>query len=126
MHEMSVAASIIDVVAEHVPAWRLPAVTSVRVRVGSLSGVVADSLTFGFDALVAGTPLGGAHLDVVWVAAECACADCGHTFEPAGAIFLCPSCRSGRTRLVAGADLQVIDVELADARTVPPLEACPP
>jgi hydrogenase nickel incorporation protein HypA/HybF len=123
MHEMSVAESIIDVVSDNVPSERMAAVTAVRVRVGSLSGVVADSLAFCFEALVADTPLGRARLDVEWVPTECVCGDCSHTFEPAGMIFLCPSCGSGRTRLVTGADLQVVHVELDEAARPSPAEA---
>jgi len=115
MHEMSVAESILDVVFDHVPENRRVDVTSVRVRAGSLSGIIVESLELCFEALVAGTPLERARLDVEWVPTVCACGDCSHEFEPAGMIFLCPSCGSGQTRLVTGSDLQVVHVELDDA-----------
>jgi len=120
---MSVAQSIIDVVVDNVPAGRLADVTQVRVRVGSLSGVVVDSLELCFEALVADMPIGRARLDVEWVVTECACDECAHRFEPAGMIFLCPACGSGRTRLVTGADLQVVHVELDDMEGRPAPEA---
>jgi len=125
MHEMSVAESIIDVVVDNVPSERLVDVTRVRVRAGSLSGVVVESLELCFEALVAETPLGRARLDVEWIPTECGCDDCSHRFEPAGMIFLCPACGSGRTRLVTGADLQVVHVELDDMRGRPVQEARP-
>jgi len=117
MHEMSIAESILDIVRQHVPPARVPEVTAVRVRIGSLSGVVAESLAFCFEALVTDTPLGGARLDIERVATTCACGDCGHRFEPEALIFLCPSCGSGRTRLESGADLQVVHVELGTSST---------
>jgi len=114
MHEMSIAESILDIVRQHVPEAAIPEVALVRVRVGSLSGVIADSLAFCFEALVADTPLGRARLDIERVSTTCACGDCGHRFEPEAMIFLCPACGSGRTRLESGADLQVVHVELRE------------
>jgi len=113
MHELSIAASILDIVRQHVPEAAIPEVALVRVRVGSLSGVVAESLAFCFEALVTETPLGRARLDIEHVPSICACGECGHRFEPEAMIFLCPACGSGRTRVESGADLQVVHVELA-------------
>jgi hydrogenase nickel incorporation protein HypA/HybF len=117
MHEISVAQSILEVVREYVPDERAAALTVVRVRVGNLSGVVPESLAFCFGALVADTPFGGARLDIERVAAECACGGCGARFAPAERVFLCPACGGGDTRLVAGADLDVVHVELAESGT---------
>jgi hydrogenase nickel incorporation protein HypA/HybF len=120
MHEMSVAQNIIDIVRQAVPPARAAAVTSVRLRLGSLSGVVAESLAFCFEALVADTVMSRARLAIERVPTACDCRACGARFEPAALIFFCPSCGSGDVRLVSGRDLQVVDVELddvPDART---------
>jgi hydrogenase nickel incorporation protein HypA/HybF len=112
MHERSIAESVLDIVRQHVSPAQAPCVTSVRVRVGSLSGVVAESLAFCFEALVADTAFECARLDIERIPATCACNDCGHRFEPEAMVFLCPACRSGCVRLESGADLQVVHVEL--------------
>lgn len=114
---MSIAESILDIVRQHVPSAQVAEVRAVKVRVGSLSGVIAESLAFCFEALVTDTPLGRARLDIERVPTTCACGECGHRFEPEAMIFLCPACGSGRTRLESGADLQVVHVELAEAKT---------
>lgn len=114
MHEMSVAQNIVDIVRQYVPGGQAVRVATVRVRVGSLSGIVTDSLDFCFSAIVADTPLGRARLDIERVPAACECQDCGVRFEPAYLIFLCPMCGSGRARLISGNDLQVVHVELGD------------
>lgn len=114
MHELSIAQGILDIVQQHVPPERLASVVSVRVRLGRLSGVVSESLSFCFDALVAETPFRRARLEIEHVATRCACLDCGASFEPEALVFFCPSCRSGRVRLVSGNDLQVVHVELGD------------
>jgi len=114
MHEMSVAQNIVDIVRQYVPAAQAPGVTSVRVRVGSLSGIVPESLDFCFGALVAGTDLSRARLDIEHVPTVCVCRECGARFEPEALIFFCPSCGGGRAQLVSGSDLQVVHVELDD------------
>ncbi len=112
MHEMSVAQSILEIVRQHVPPGQAPGVTAVRVRLGSLSGIVPDSLEFCFGALVAETDLSRARLDLEQVPTVCECGECGARFEPDAPIFLCPACGGGRSRLVSGAELQVVHVEL--------------
>jgi hydrogenase nickel incorporation protein HypA/HybF len=127
MHEMSVAQNIIDIVQQAVPSARTPAVTSVRVRLGSLSGVVAESLAFCFDALVADTAMARARLVIERVPTACDCRACGTRFEPDALIFFCPACGGGDVRLVSGRDLQVVDVELDDAadQDAPEASPCP-
>jgi hydrogenase nickel incorporation protein HypA/HybF len=112
MHEMSVAQNIVEIVRQYVPPAQAPEVTAVRVRLGSLSGIVADSLEFCFGALVADTDLQRARLDIERVPTVCECRECGGRFEPEALIFFCPSCGGGSSQLVSGADLQVVHVEL--------------
>lgn len=114
MHEMSVAQNIVDIVRQYVPDGQAARVAAVRVRVGSLSGIVTDSLDFCFSAIVADTPLGRARLDIERITAACECQDCGARFEPEYLIFLCPMCGGGRARLTSGHELQVEAVELDD------------
>jgi hydrogenase nickel incorporation protein HypA/HybF len=63
MHELSIALSLIEAVSEEVPRLG-PDVTvrSVRIRVGTLSGVAPDALAFAFDAAAADSAIAGARL----------------------------------------------------------------
>ena len=114
MHELSIAQGVLDIVRQHVPPERLGSISRVKVRLGRLSGVVSESLVFCFDAIVAETSFRTARLEIEHVPTRCACLDCGASFEPEALVFCCPSCRSGRVRLVSGNDLQVVHVELED------------
>jgi hydrogenase nickel incorporation protein HypA/HybF len=70
MHELSVAQGILDLVRRHVPDDQAGAVRAVTVRLGALSGVVAESLDFCFGAIVTGTPYARATLSFEHVAGD--------------------------------------------------------
>ena len=114
MHELSLAQSILSIVKDHVPPERMGAVRSVRVDIGRLSGVVADSLDFCFTALVAETPLQQSRLELNNIPLRLACADCRETFESEGDVFCCPSCDGSRTTVVSGMELRVTEIELVE------------
>jgi hydrogenase nickel incorporation protein HypA/HybF len=112
MHELSLARSILKIVAEHVPPEQRGAVRCVRVEIGRLAGVVADSLEFCFAALVAETPWRDAHLEMNVIPLRLTCADCQRTLESDGDVFTCPRCGGSRTKVVSGMELRVLEIEV--------------
>jgi len=54
MHELSIAMSLVDAICDELPKLGSVTVRSVRIRVGALSGVVPDALTFAFDVAADG------------------------------------------------------------------------
>lgn len=119
MHELGLAQGVLDIVRQHVPEAAAGAVRQVRVRVGTMAGVIPDSLVFCFDAITAGTPFALATLTVDHVPPTAHCAACGITFPVRPPASPCPGCGSHRVALVSGRELQVVEVELADADEVP-------
>jgi hydrogenase nickel incorporation protein HypA/HybF len=110
VHELAIAEGLIDGVTGRLPGRR---VTSVRVEIGALSGVVPDALRFCFSMATEGTPLDGADLEISEPAAKCDCADCGQSFEPEdGRILLCP-CGSANVTVVSGQQLLITSVKVA-------------
>lgn len=64
MHELSIALSLVDAVCEDLTRLGDVSVRRVRVRVGPLSGVVADALSFAFEVAAAESAIAGARLDI--------------------------------------------------------------
>ncbi len=116
MHELTLAAGILDIVQHNVRDADAARVRAVRVRVGDLAGVVPDSLAFCFAAIVAGTPYAAAVLEIDRVPAEAVCSECGRVTGLSGAQFVCPSCGALGMAIRHGDELHVVDVELDDAR----------
>jgi hydrogenase nickel incorporation protein HypA/HybF len=109
MHELAITEGVVAAVAERLPGAK---VTAVRLEIGALTGVVADSVRFCFDLVTEGTNLAGARLEISQPNARCACADCGREFAPDGPVLLCP-CGSAAVSVLAGQELRITAVEVA-------------
>jgi len=116
MHELGIAQDILDIVQQYVPEEQAAGVRAVKVRVGQLAGVVAESLDFSFQAIVSGTPWQAARLDIQKVPTVAACRQCNGRFEVEDVAFMCPECGSTNISLVSGTDLQVVEIEMEDER----------
>jgi len=114
MHELSIAQSIVDIVQANLPAADTHAVKSVKLKIGQLSGVVPDSLDFCFGAIIQGTSLQGANLDIEKVPFVLRCRTCKTSFESEAGIVLCQKCGGTDTEVVSGTELQVVEIELYD------------
>jgi hydrogenase nickel incorporation protein HypA/HybF len=111
VHELALADAIVDVAARHAGGRR---VTSVRVRVGALRQVVADSLEFSFGLVAAGTPVEGAELEIEHVPTRVACRACGRASELAELPLACARCGSVNVDVLAGEEFYVESIEVDD------------
>jgi hydrogenase nickel incorporation protein HypA/HybF len=108
VHELSIAESIVSGVCERIGDAK---VKRVIVEIGSLSGVVPDSVRFFFDACTKGTAIDGAELDIVEVKGVARCRSCGTETQADGLALCCP-CGSVDVDLVRGDELLVKAVEV--------------
>jgi hydrogenase nickel incorporation protein HypA/HybF len=116
MHELALTESVVDAVTERLPGARI---TCVRLEIGALSGVVADSVRFCFDLVTEGTPLEGARLEIIETAGRCRCRACGDDFEPDGPIPICP-CGNVEVTVVAGQEFKIASVQVQSGEPTPP------
>lgn len=109
MHEMSIAVAMVEQVTEAPAADGHGKVSAVRLRLGELAGVVADSLRFCFSLACAGTVLDGAELLVDHVPGRARCAPCGAEWATGMPPQLCcPQCEGGRAELLSGREMQIV------------------
>jgi hydrogenase nickel incorporation protein HypA/HybF len=109
MHELAITEGVVAAVTDALPDAK---VTCVRLEIGALSGVVADSVRFCFDLVTEGTALAGATLEITERAASCRCGACGTEFAPEWPILLC-QCGSADVAVLSGADLRILSVQVA-------------
>jgi hydrogenase nickel incorporation protein HypA/HybF len=107
MHEMSIAMSIVDAVADKARQEGGRMVTGIELVVGRLSGVEVESLRFCFDAAARNSPVEGAELTIDEREAFGICEACGERFPVASYHVSCPACGLFRVRIVEGEELAV-------------------
>lgn len=114
MHELSIAAAILDRVAAEAARYAGARFTKVGVRVGELSGVDPDALSFGFEALTRESPWERLALEIEYCRRKQRCRQCQQTFQSANYETQCPKCGAENTILVAGEELDIAFIETED------------
>lgn len=112
MHELSIALSLLDLIAEE-SARRGGRVVAVHLRLGPLSGVVREALASAYDLAREGTPEASAELIIEEVPIVAYCPACASERAPASAQELrCPACGAPMPEVVGGRELEVIALEI--------------
>ena len=114
MHELGIANSVLEAVAAETARRPGAVPLKVAVRVGELSGIDADSLAFGFEALIAGTEWRGVRLEIEKQPREHRCRQCGAVFRVTDYDFTCPACSSLETECIGGDELELLYLEMEE------------
>lgn len=110
MHELGIAKDIVERVEQVILEQKWRTASEVSLRLGSLSGVDPEALKFGFEAIVAETPLTSCRLSIELVPARAQCRACATGFEVEDLLFECPNCRSREVDSVDGMHLELVSI----------------
>lgn len=115
MHEFSITQSIVDITLETARQHGDARVVEVQLVIGTLTGIVDDSLRFYFEALTQSTPAEGARVAIEREEAIATCARCGYSaaVEPPFDA-LCPQCLELTLKVEGGNALTVQRILLAE------------
>lgn len=114
MHELSIANSILDAVRGEAEKRPGAHVTKVGVRLGPLSGIEPEALSFGFDVLVQGSDLEPLALVIEPVPRRQRCPACDFTFEVTDDNLACPRCARADTKFAGGDELDMAYLEIEE------------
>lgn len=115
MHELSIVESVVTTVTEMFAGPQPGRITSVRLRVGELSGVVEDALQFGWGIVTEGTLLAGSQLEVQRLPVVIYCEPCGKVVELEGVQrFRCPVCGTLSGDIRQGRELEIESLEIEE------------
>lgn len=112
MHEMSIVQNMIEIIREEMSKCDSTALKSVRLRIGTMTAVVPDSLSFCFGLITKGTDLEEAELIIDIVPLRGFCNECTDEFEIDDYAFECPSCGSTRIEAISGRELDIVEIEV--------------
>lgn len=107
MHELSIAASIIELVDQEARKAEAKTVSKVELDVGKLSGVEIEALEFAWEMVIKNTVAENAELVINHLDARSKCEDCGETFITVGFFSPCPGCGGFHHLTFQGKELQV-------------------
>lgn len=120
MHELSIAARVVEQASGHCRAAGGRRVVSVTLRIGRLACVHESALRLAFEALREDTPLESAELRIIDVPVRIWCPACAAEVDLPGIQSLaCPVCRAVSGDIRAGRELDLESLEILDAPTVP-------
>lgn len=126
MHELSIAASIVETVTESASAYPGSRVKEVRLRVGALASMVEDSLQFCWELATEGSPLAGAALVIHKLPVIVHCNACGVDSQLEGVqSFRCPHCGEIAADIRQGRELEIELIDLEDPETADPRTGAP-
>jgi hydrogenase nickel incorporation protein HypA/HybF len=115
MHELSVAMSILDGVTRSARARGLDRVTAVHLRVGAMSGIAPEALSFSWELAAAETLAAGSTLHIENVPVAVFCERCEAERSPApGSGLVCPACGAPAPRILRGRELHVVAMEVPE------------
>ncbi len=115
MHEMGIAAQIIEIAKNAIPADIENArVERINIKVGKLSAVVPRSLRFCFEIAAKETILSGASLIIEEIPVKAFCKSCKNEWTINDPVFTCPGCGEKAIDILSGRELDVASIELAD------------
>lgn len=112
LHEMAIAEGILDIALDYAKQNDAKRVAEIGLIIGEMSGVVVESLEFGFNMLAKGTIADGAKLTIKNVPLMGRCTKCGETMHVEKYVFWCPKCHDGVLETISGREMKVEYLEV--------------
>jgi hydrogenase nickel incorporation protein HypA/HybF len=110
MHEMSIAESVLAIVADTARRGGLAHVSAVRLEIGALAAVETRSLRFCFDSVTRGSVAEGARLVIDELPGAAWCFGCSAPVAIAARTDDCPQCGGARLQVTGGTEMRVKDI----------------
>lgn len=115
MHEMGIAMQIVEIATSAIPDKLADVrVERINLKLGKLSSVVPESLNFCLEVVTRDTPLAGAKIHIEEIPVVAKCRDCGFEWTLSKPIFTCQMCESACVDIIAGRELEITSIEVAD------------
>ena len=113
MHEIGIVQSVLEAAVQSAQTSGANRIHQVRLRVGTMTGVVPEALQFAFEALREGTMASSATLEIETVPAVSWCGECQVEFSSEDWRYECPKCRRPSSELRHGSELELASMEVS-------------
>lgn len=113
MHEVGLMENALAIALDYGKRDNARCIHTIRLRVGTLSGVEPEALHFAFDIVTQNTIAAGAQLEIEPCPTQCYCAICQREFEPITLGYECPICQTWSTTITQGKELELASLEVS-------------
>jgi hydrogenase nickel incorporation protein HypA/HybF len=113
MHELSVAANIVEIATEEAASRGGAHVLALHLKLGQLSGLAKEALIFSWEAICEDTPLKGVRLVIeeAPVVVYCPACQAEKTLRSVQE-FVCPVCGVPTPEVLRGRELEIVALEI--------------
>ena len=112
MHELSIVASLFEILEEKAKEKKAKKIVSVTVKVGALSGVVPEFLETAFNIYKKDTIASESTLKIEEVPLKIRCQQCGTEMVKDDFVFICEKCDSRELETLSGTELLLEKMEM--------------
>jgi hydrogenase nickel incorporation protein HypA/HybF len=112
MHELSIVASLFEILEEKAKEQKAKKILSVKLKVGALSGVVPEFLETAFDIYKKDTIAAESALKIEEVPLKIRCQQCGTEIVKDDFVFICEKCDSTELKTLSGTELLLEKIEM--------------
>lgn len=112
VHEMSIAESVLQIIEDKAQTDGYASVKTVWLEIGQLAGVETESLRFCFDVVTRDSIASNARLEIIEIAGQGWCLECGRTVDVTARFEPCPNCGSFQIETTGGDEMRVKELEV--------------
>jgi len=112
LHELGLTQNLIEIAEAHARREGASAITSLTLKIGSLSGVFPDAIEFAFDVCSKGTLAQGASLNILQIPALGRCQQCATETSMESLADGCSRCGSFALEILQGQEMALTEMEI--------------
>lgn len=112
MHELSVTEGILRIAVDEGTKHNAKKVNRIKIKVGELTGLLPECISYYFDIISKNTIAEGAVLDIEKIPVKLKCSDCGSFTITDVRSFRCGSCGGQNLKIVEGNEFYVDSLEV--------------
>jgi hydrogenase nickel incorporation protein HypA/HybF len=113
MHEVSLMEQTLEIALQAAQKQGASRIHRLKMRIGEMSGVVPEALSFAFDVVTTGTIAQDATLEIETVPVLCYCCQCNLEFQPPELFYECPQCQQLTTEILCGREIELSSLEVS-------------
>lgn len=112
MHELAVTQGIIKICNDEANKHKFKRILNINIKVGELSGLIPECISFYFNEISKNTVADGANLKVKKIPLRYKCMDCGYEGEIQVGEYTCKECGGLQIKFINGRELYIDTMEV--------------